>query len=334
MCSYNSLEMMNIELTTNCPLRCPQCYCSLTGGKNIDLTLATKFIAEGKKLGLQEVMLSGGETLCYPYLVELIKYSTSLGVKSNVALSGYKFTKTVLKDLVDAGINGIFISLNGSTEKINSLTRDGYDYAIAALKLLREQEFSNVTLNWVMHSSNADDFQNVVCIAEDYNVSQITILAAKPNSKKELLTIPSKEQMLKVRDVVRSHKGNTKILIETCYSPMLALVNDTYLFGNLNKGKYIGCGAGRWGISINVDGMFSPCRHLECFEKFDSIAQYWNESKILDKLRHVEEKKRVPCNVCSYSEYCRHCIAINYKLNDDIYIGNDFCPICDKMVDL
>ena len=58
------LDTMNIELTTRCPLRCPQCYCTLTGGKNIDLNTAIYWIKEGASLGVKEVMLSGGETLC------------------------------------------------------------------------------------------------------------------------------------------------------------------------------------------------------------------------------------------------------------------------------
>lgn len=325
-----TIENMNIELTTNCPLRCPQCYCTLTGGKNIDINIAKKCVLEAKELGLQELMLSGGETMCYPDLIELISFASLNGIKTNIALSGYKFNDSVLNELFAAGITGIFISLNGSTKEINSLTRDGYDLAINALKLLKQHDFPNTTINWVMHSSNADDFQNVLGIAEQYNVSRLAVMAVKPNSKKELSTIPSREQMLMVRDLIRNYKGNTKIVVETCFSSMLALIKDTKMLGNLNRGKYIGCGAGRWGVSVNVDGLFSPCRHLEYYEKWDSVEEYWNKSSILNKLRSVENDKKSPCSVCKYSDYCRHCLAINAKLHNDIYIGNEHCPIYEE----
>ena len=56
-----ALETMNLELTTNCPLHCPQCYCALTGGKNIDPEKAKFWIREGARYGVKNVMLSGGE---------------------------------------------------------------------------------------------------------------------------------------------------------------------------------------------------------------------------------------------------------------------------------
>ena len=85
-------ETMNIELTTNCPLHCPQCYCSLTGGKNIDLNIAVHRIQEGAEMGVKEVMLSGGETLCYPHIYELIQAAHTYCENVNIALSGCYFT--------------------------------------------------------------------------------------------------------------------------------------------------------------------------------------------------------------------------------------------------
>ena len=67
---------MNIELTNCCPLRCPQCYCSLEGGKHIPPEVAIRAIEQGAALGVTHVELSGGETLCYPHLLELVEART------------------------------------------------------------------------------------------------------------------------------------------------------------------------------------------------------------------------------------------------------------------
>lgn len=326
-------ETMNIELTTNCPLRCPQCYCSLTGGKNIDLQTAIHWIKEGAGLGVKDVMLSGGETLCYPHIYEVVRAAKEYCGGANVALSGFRFTQEVYDKLVKAGVTGIFISLNGSTEEINSQTRDGYHLAIAALELLQKNQFPHTTINWVMHSSNADDFINVVEIAERYDVAELVILAVKPDSKHSLNTIPSREQMLAVRDIIRSHKGKTKIFVESCFSPMLALVCDTKLFGNMNVGKNNGCGAGRTTFSVSVDGLLSPCRHLEYYEKYETAADYWENSPIQKRLREIDrEQPAEPCSSCRFMKYCRHCAAINSKLEGKLFRGNQYCSIyeCSK----
>ena len=321
---------MNLELTTNCPLRCPQCYCSLTGGKNLDLQTALHWIREGGKMGVKDVMLSGGETMCYPHLYEVIRATRDCCGTPNVALSGFGFTQSVYEKMIEAGVGGIYISINGSTEEINSLSRDGYVLAINALKLLQDNHYTNTTINWVMHSNNADDFPNVVALAEKYDVANLVVIGVKPDSKHMLSTIPSAEQMRFVSTFIKTHNGKTRIFVESCFSPMLALTCDTKLFGNMNVGKNKGCGAGRNAFSVNVDGKLSPCRHLEYFEQWDTLEEYWNHSPILQNIRTLEDQKREPCTSCKFCNYCRHCLSINSKLNDDLYIGNQFCPLAEE----
>lgn len=322
------LNTMNIELTTNCPLHCPQCYCSLTGGKNIDLNTAVFWIKEGAAAGVKEVMLSGGESLCYPHIYDVVSAAKKYCGGANVALSGVGFTQSVYDKLIKAGVTGIYISLNGSTAEINSLSRDGYEYAIKALKLLCDNNYNNTTINWVMHSSNADDFLNVLHIAEKYNVANLTVMALKPDSMHTLKTLPSKEQMISIKQIINTYKGNTKIYVESCFSPMLALVCDTKLFGNLNVGVKKGCAAARTTFSVNVDGLLSPCRHLDYFEEFNSLEEYWEESVILKKIREINNSiPEEPCSSCKYCNYCDHCLAINDKVEKRLFRGNKYCPV-------
>jgi pyrroloquinoline quinone biosynthesis protein E len=320
-------ESMNVELTTICPLSCPQCYCKLEGGKNIDKDKAIDWIRQGGEMGVRSVLLSGGETLCYPHLYEVVSAAARYCEVVYTALSGYNFTNEVLDKLIEAGISGIFISLNGSTEEINSLTRDGFSLAMSALSLLKENKYSETWINWVMHSCNTDDFENVIRLAESFNVKNLVVMAVKPDSNNELKTAPSAEQMRAFSELLKVYKGNVQILVEACFSPMLALVFDDKDKGNSNVGKSKGCGAGLTSFNINVDAMLSPCRHLDYFESFDSLEEYWNQSTILKQLRLLDYIKLPPCNECRYSQFCRHCIAINSKLSGNLYLGNKTCEL-------
>lgn len=332
MCRYKP-DTMNIELTTNCPLRCPQCYCSLTGGKNIDLETAKYWIEQGAGLGVKEVMLSGGETLCYPHIYEVVEAAKQYCGGANVALSGYRFTQDVFDRLVKAGVTGIYISLNGSTERINSQTRDGYELAINALRLLHDNQYSNTTINWVMHSNNAEDFPNVVALAEKYGVSSVVILAVKPDSRKMLSTVPSQQQMIEVSNYVKSYRGKTRIYIESCFSPLLALTCDTKLFGNMNVGKNNGCGAGRTTFSVSVDGLLSPCRHLDYYEKYNTAEEYWYHSPIQKQLRELENQlPEEPCSSCRFQKYCRPCKAIGSKIDGKFCKENRYCPLSEQLI--
>lgn len=324
--SCYSPEAMNIELTTNCPLRCPQCYCSLTGGKNIDPDVAKYWIKQGAQAGVKEVYLSGGETLCYPHLYEIIHEAHIQCGSAAVALSGYHFGQEEFDKMVASGIDEIFISLNGSTSQINCLTRDGYDLAISALKLLQKNNYTNTTINWVMHANNADDFPNLVALAEQYSVAHVFVIGVKPDSKKSMNTMPSISQIKNVCQFIKTYHGKVKIFVESCFSPMLAHLHETKLFGNMNVGKHNGCDAGKYNFNVSVDGLLSPCRHLEIYEKYDSLDEYWTRSKTLQRLREIDNESRTdPCNSCKYEKYCRPCAAISYKVENKLYRGHKYC---------
>ena len=75
---------------------------------------------------------------------------------------------------------------------------------------------------------------------------------------------------------IRNYKGKVILEIEECFSQLRA-VNGERFFFNQNIGLSRGCGAGRDGFSISVDGYFTPCRHLYTMkEKFAAIADYWS----------------------------------------------------------
>lgn len=321
------ISSMNIELTTACPLRCPQCYCTLEGGKHIPLQTVLTCLQQARKIGVKHVELSGGETMCYPHLYEVIRAANQNQICANVALSGYAFDQKAYDQMIEAGVGGIFVSLNGSTNEINSLTRDGYNLAISALKLLQENKYPNTTINWVMHSNNADDFPNMILLAEKFDVANLVIIGVKPYSSHSLPTIPSADQMRNINRTLQTYTGKVHLVIERCFSPMLALAKDTKLFGNLNVGENKGCCAGRSMLSISVDGFFSPCRHLEYFEKWDTLEEYWQNSEVLKQIRRLENQKQEPCISCKFCNHCRHCLAINTKLTGKLFIGNDFCPL-------
>lgn len=321
------MQSVNFEVTTCCPLKCPQCYCSLEGGKHLDIEIAKRKILEASEHGVKVANVSGGETLCYPELYELITFLSQHNIVANVALSGYAFDERVLEKLILSGVCGIFISLNGSSREINMMTRDGYELAINALKILKESNYKNTYINWVMHSNNCDDFEEMLLVAEKYEVSTLVVLAFKPDAKHQLLTFPTGEQIQDLAQKIKKYRGPVKIVVETCFSQLLAVINDTKLFGNLNVGPKKGCRAGVYNYSISVDGKYSPCRHLDYYEDFESLEEYLAGSGIIKKLNSIEDSIRNPCAKCRYKLNCRPCMAVSSKLYDDVYIGHDICDL-------
>jgi pyrroloquinoline quinone biosynthesis protein E len=320
---------MTFELTTKCPLRCPQCYCSLEKGKDLNFERARAVLQEGAANGLWHVSLSGGETMCYPRLYDLLEECAKLGVSNTIAVSGCGVDKTAVDRLIGAGTNAICVSLNGSTEEINSHTRDGYAYALHTLELLQEANFPNTVVNFVVHDTNCDDFPNMVGLCEAYGVSKLAVIAAKPTSKHELKTVPGSEQTARLAKNIQAAQARSAVTIgvENCYSPLKAWLGRSFLWGSTNTGIWRGCSAGRYTISLDVDGNFTPCRQLPLAEQFKTIAEYWNHSEILNKIRGIDDSPAKPCAGCAYERYCLSCLAINYKIEGQLAKRNPYCSM-------
>lgn len=327
--AYDTPMLMNLELTTRCPLRCPQCYCSLEGGRDLSIEQAKYWVEQAALNGVQQINLSGGETMCYPDLFLLMAYIREMGMKSNVALSGYNFDKEVLEKMCQNGVNDICISLNGPTEEINRWSRDGFSLAMSALEILKDFQFPRTTINWVMHRNNADSLPQMTELAEKYNVRELVVMVFKPDSQNQRKSVPTKEQLLKTARFMKDYRGPVELVAEDCFSQMRMLLGRSFI-GNRNRGLGRGCGAGRDGVSVTVDGKLTPCRHLEVPEDFSSLKEYWENSLFLKEIRKVEDQKQEPCKNCQYEKYCLPCLAVNWKQKGKIFIGEETCKLHER----
>lgn len=323
-------ELMNIELTTRCPLRCPQCYCDLNRGKDIDKNIALKYIEQAGRLKIPFINLSGGETLVYPFLNELLQAIKEQGLHSAIAISGWGLDECRLQQLKTADVGEIYVSLNASTPEVNQLSRDGYELAINALKLLQKDNQVNYYINWVARNDNVEDFPNLVILAQSLGVKQIVILESKPDSEYVMQAALSRENFLSLADYIKKHnQEDIEIVVEPCFSPMKAYINKSYLL-NRNIGFNKGCGAGRNGISVDIDGNLTPCRHLLYPESYDQIEDYWWHSEVLEKLRKFEDNRGEPCVNCYYKNNCISCRAVASKVENNLFSGNYYCVIGEE----
>lgn len=114
------------ELTRACNLNCVHCRASATSTPAPD-ELSTR---EGMALlddlaqgGTRLVILSGGEALVRPDVFELAAHGTSLGLRMTLATNGSPVTDRVARNLMDAGIARVSVSLDGVTAGVHDAFR-------------------------------------------------------------------------------------------------------------------------------------------------------------------------------------------------------------------
>ena len=293
-----SLVGINLELTSLCPFRCPSCYVSSDeegGVRELALSKGLYWIEEAARAGIRYVNLSGGETLCYPHLDELIRACADHGMHASVSLSGALATEERLRTLIEAGVKGIFVSLNGSTEEINAVSREGYREALRTIEYLQDKKNILSGINFVLHKSNAHDLPAMLALCEEKNVQALVILQTKPDAKGCLTDVPDEAQLRKVAAQIVAYNGPVAIVADHCYYELREYLPEAGLHDAAGSG--CGCGAGQTQICVNAQGSLTPCRHLDIPEEWLTIREYLECSPHLREIReHVAaEPSWRPC---------------------------------------
>jgi radical SAM protein with 4Fe4S-binding SPASM domain len=296
----------------------------------MDREILFKYLEEARQLGVDAIAFSGGEPLVYPYLEEAIAYGSRLGLNMIMATSGFGMTESLLKALVNKGLRQLYISLNGSNERIHSLSRDGFEEAIKLLELCRKQGVK-VVVNWVARKDNYRDFPQLLKVLEPYCVTQVAVIMLKPDANYQLeegiLGQDYRHFKLILKEALE--KSIVPIRIESCYS---YLKQD--LFGDQRHPKEkLGCQSAKSIMAINVDGGLMPCRHLPMESLETSIKKFWHENETVNQLRKMNLLIKDPCGGCNLKDGCQPCRSLAYKLEGDLAAGFKACPlpICKKI---
>lgn len=142
------ISSLAVDLTYNCNFRCKHCYNSsgehhmcaneMSNEKYLELA---KEIAE---IGPSQVCLCGGETLIKKDLLcQIIRTIKEINprVIVNTVSNGYLMTPEIAKELKDAGIYSVQISLDGATKEVHEWLRGkegSFEHAKNALRYLAE----------------------------------------------------------------------------------------------------------------------------------------------------------------------------------------------------
>ena len=320
--SFCAPESIHIELTARCRLNCPQCYKSLSQ-QDLLWDFLKNIINQADKMSIFQIALGGGEPLLYPHLLEAINDITSRGMACSVTTSGYALDDDYLKELINTGLNHIQVSLNGSTEKIHSFSRDGFKYAINALSLLQKSSIS-YGINWVARMDNIDDFPALIDLAKHYKSQNINILRYKPSGRENFSKITlTKEKLLLLEDIIRT-TTNISLKVDSAFSNLLCHINN-------RTGIFSGCGAGRRFFAIDAEGYLRPCSHVDMKEKTSNLNETWFHSENFNMFRVIESYIGEPCKNCIFISGCGSCRAVTHNNTHDFYAGDLNCCFYNKV---
>jgi PqqA peptide cyclase len=328
------------ELTHRCPLGCPYCSNPIAlDPRDDELDTATwaRVFAEAAALGVLQVHLSGGEPGARRDLVAIAGAARTAGLYTNLITSAVGITAQTLRQLGDAGLDHVQISIQDS-ERGSADHIAGYRGAFERKRALAAEVVAlkiPLTVNAVMHRANIERVGEMVELALALGASRVEIAHVQYYGwalKNRAALMPSAAQVERaaaaVEDLRKRHHG--RIVID-------AVVPDYY--ARLPK-PCVG-GWGRRSLNVTPSGKVLPCHAAESIPGLEfwsvrehALAEIWAHSPAFNAFRGTDWMQE-PCRSCERREIdfggCR-CQA--FALTGDARATDPVCHLSPRHADV
>lgn len=315
------LKEVKIELTNKCSRNCKHCSSSATSDskylKELEFKDVVKIIEEAKKMGVETIVFTGGEPLMYDKLSQLVKLTSSLGMKSTIYSFAFRNDQTLnqYRNLIENGLNKIVYSLADTLSvedelstyekedffdkvfKDNSATL-GFHYAVSKDSIDRLGEVVNNTIETFDKKKYFD---------------KISLLRFVPHGKGTSDMDLSKEELLSVKDLYLKSSNKSRIRLGSPWN-ILGIENNPCIIADEI-------------MIIGFDGVAYPCDSIKYFTKLgisgnikdNSLSELYN-SEYFSNIRNL--KVGNSCSSCKQYNICKSgCIGqkiiTNYTPSED-----------------
>ncbi len=199
MTNKKGVEKLTLELLRRCSNTCLHCSSgsSLESQELIPIESAINIVHESLRLGLKEVILSGGEPLLYKDLIQLVRYIRSKKISVIIYTSGSILDEknqpisvpfSLIEELNDLGIKRYNLSLNSSIPTLHDefmATKGSWDRAIEFINncnILHEE----IHIHAVLSKYNYDNFVELCFLLEQLRIKTLRVLKLVPQGRAKL----------------------------------------------------------------------------------------------------------------------------------------------------
>ncbi|MCW4006586.1 MAG: radical SAM protein [Candidatus Bathyarchaeota archaeon] len=319
--------ILSWNVTRECNMKCSHCYINASPEKpadELDTQQAKDLIDQITQVSRPMLILSGGEPLLRKDIYEIIRYGTQKGLRMGMGSNGSLITPQVAKQLKDAGIKTVSISLDSSVPEKHDEFRGvegAWQKAVDAIKALRENDVL-VQVNTTLTMQNYDEIDDILSLAESLGVENFHLFFLVPTGRGAKIADISPamyEDMIKGTFAkTKNHKLNVR---PSCAPQFMRIAKDMHL----DMRQWIrGCLAGLHYCRIYTNGDVTPCPYLPV--KLGNIREtsfkdIWFGNEVFQALRDPS-KLEGKCGECDHKVVCGGCRARAYGLSSDFI---DYC---------
>jgi heme b synthase len=339
----SSLRLVAWETTRNCNLTCVHCRASATAGPyegELDTDEAYRLLEQIAEVGSPIVILTGGEPMLRPDIYDIARYGAAKGLRMVMAPNGTLITAESARNLVEAGIERISVSLDGSTADTHDEFRGvegAFDATLAGIRCAREAglEFQ---INTTVTQTNLDQIPKIQELAIQLGAVAHHIFLLVPTGRGKYI-VDREITAAEYEDTLNwfyDQREKTQLQLKaTCAPHYYRILRQRAR----DEGRSVsfqthgldavtrGCLGGIGFCFISHRGIVKPCGFLDvtCGDiRQTSFAEIWNHSEVFRTLRDYD-KLQGKCGACEFKRVCGGCRARAFEATGDFMDAEPLC---------
>lgn len=342
----NGPRLIAWELTRSCTLHCRHCRAAAHAGAYAgelsfdEVCAVTDSIANA---GFSPIMiLTGGEPMLRPDLLDIVRHIRGRGLRPVIATCGHLLTPERARELRDAGIQRLSVSLDGPDAASHDAFRgvDGaWNATMRGIDACKEAglEFQ---VNTTVTRGNAGDLERILRTVVDLGAVAFHPFLLVPTGRgaamrDDMLDAAEYEAVLnRIYEMSRDAPIPFKPTCAPHYYRVLrqreqaegrAVTPQTHGLDAMSRG----CMGGIGFAFISHVGRVQICGFLEesagdLREANLDFPRVWDESPVFQAVRDKERYKG-DCAACGYWQWCGGCRARAFAMTGDYLESEPFC---------
>jgi len=335
------------EVTRKCNMNCVHCR-SASSMNSYDTAFDTErakgFLDDVVSFSSPVVVLSGGEPLLRPDLFDIARYGTSKGLRMCIATNGSLVTDEICREMVDAQIKMVSLSLDGSTAAFHDDFRSqpgAYEAVMRSTELFNKHGIPFL-INSSFTKRNQSEIPKVMRLAKKLGAKAWYMFMIVPTGRgeeimDELISAEDYEELLRWH--YEMERNEDEMLVRPTCAPHYyrivpqmnkELPREERLARrtlNFSTGGSKGCLAGQLICLVTAEGEVFPCSYFP--RSAGNVLQtpfqeIWEESALFKELRDFDSY-RGKCGACEFLQVCGGCRARADAVHGD-YLGEE--PFC------
>jgi radical SAM protein with 4Fe4S-binding SPASM domain len=183
--------VLEVEPTTSCNLRCPQCISGLRDFTRntgmLDFPLFKNIIDEVHEELIWLVLYFQGEPFLNKQFLDFVKYAAEKNIYTATSSNAHYFTDDIAKQTVQSGLDRLIISIDGTTQESYSKYRVGgkLDKVIEGTRNILDwkkklkSQTPHVIWQFIVFKHNEGEVEDVKRMAKEIGVDELAIKTAQ-----------------------------------------------------------------------------------------------------------------------------------------------------------